>query len=154
MKTYSEYMQESADLAEEGMSLEALHACLNGVWAYCESRDAPLDYRHYITLGDRYTAAGYFEYVDRTYEKAMMFAGNNPKARAEVLVAHAGSSLIMERMLDQVPVQLTGATEILQSLDGELTEDTITITNTLEELKVVYLEVASRLGIQPVDLAA
>jgi hypothetical protein len=154
MKSHSEYLQESAELAAEGKDVEALRAHLNASFAFEEEIDTPRDYAYYMALGDRYTAAGYFEYVDQSYEEAMALAGQDPVARARVLIAHAGSSLVMERMLEAVPKQLRSAEEILREVEGTVSEDTVNLTDTLEDLKVVYLEVAARLGIEPEWLAA
>lgn len=123
MKSFPEYLADSSRLAGEDEPQKALKAALDAVFAYEPELDGERGYDFYLMLGDRYTAAGYFEKVDRCYEKALKLASENPMARAEVLIAMAGSSLILERRLTEVDTQLITAEALIGTIDDTPTDE-------------------------------
>jgi tetratricopeptide (TPR) repeat protein len=146
MKSYSEYLADSERLSEQDLPAEALRAHLNAVFAYEEENDPERGYEFYLALGDRYTEAGYFEYVDQCFHKALVLAGDDPVSRAKVLVGHAGSSIILERTLDTAEVQLARAVKLLEPIEDEDTEE---LRVKISALGTICQEVVSRLSLEP-----
>lgn len=136
MKTYGEYLDESERLSQADEPRLALRAQLNALFAYEEDIDPPRDYRFYLTLGDRYSAAGYFEYVDGVYEKALELAGDDELARATVLAERALSHVATERHLATVIDSLDTAESHLNSI--EESDEVTGLKNKITDIRMAH----------------